>query len=56
MRVRTISKGELLYTIAGILLAEEVRDGRIVVRGVLECLECVLVPACLRDLPLLQLL
>ncbi|KAI6770355.1 hypothetical protein HG530_004984 [Fusarium avenaceum] len=56
VRVGTISEGAVLVTVTGVFLAEELRDGGIVVGSVLERLEGVSVTATLGDLALLELL
>lgn len=53
--VGTVAEGNVLDTVAGVLLAEEVRDGSIVVCSMLECLQCVQLPGGVTDLTLLEL-
>lgn len=56
VRVGTISKGHVLLAVAGVLLAEEARDGSVVVGRVLKGLEGVSVSARLGNFALLKLL
>lgn len=56
MRVGAISKGSVLFAVAGVLLAEELGDSSIVVGSMLESLEGIAVTAGLGDLALLELL
>lgn len=56
MRVGAISKGAVLFAVAGVLLAEELGDSSIVVGSMLKSLEGIAVTAGLSDLALLELL
>lgn len=56
MRIGAVSQRDLLNTIASILFAEEVRDGGIVVGGVFEGLECILLTNFLRDVAFIEFL
>lgn len=56
MGVSAVSESAVLVAVASVLLAEELRDGSIIVGSVLEGLEGVSVAAALGDLALLELL
>lgn len=56
MRVGTVAERELGHTVASVLLAEEARDSSVVVGGLLEGLQGVLLAASLGDLTGLKLL
>lgn len=56
MGVCTVTKGQVLYSIPSILLAEKVGNGRIIIRSMLESFQSIHFSAALRDLSFLKLL